>query len=404
MTQFNTINKLNLTLNTDVKINIINQEQATIEALQESQNYTGKCDVFFGLKTHIEDLIPNIKDLEIVNKHQNTILDELKSKNPDLKTELVKVDLVTETSAIIIPKNINTHMGSVEINFQILPHPHNNNTWYINKTNNQETEALHEHDIPAGTTEIKQIGFDKDGKAHQMPTSIQIVPNIINKKITSLQQLFHDAESFNQDLSSWDVSNITNMRGTFTFAKNFNGNITSWNTSNVTDMGFMFGSAYNFNQNVNTKLITTSQDKTYKAWDVSNVENMEHMFQSLKYFDKPLNNWDVFKVKNMSHMFEGTGFFNQNLSNWIVVNVIDMSRMFNNAYSFNNSVNKPGEFDKPLTWNTSNAENMEAMFYNSKNFSQNLSDWNVNKVTNYKNFGNSSNNFPKTKWPYKFRN
>ena len=53
-------------------------------------------------------------------------------------------------------------------------------------------------------------------------------------------------------------------------------------------------------------------------WDVSNVTNMEEMFDEASSFNQPINKWDVSKVTNMSFMFAGASSFNQPLNNWNV--------------------------------------------------------------------------------------
>ena len=39
--------------------------------------------------------------------------------------------------------------------------------------------------------------------------------------------------SFNQDLSSWDVSNVVNMAYLFMEADDFNGDVSTWDVSDV---------------------------------------------------------------------------------------------------------------------------------------------------------------------------
>ena len=53
--------------------------------------------------------------------------------------------------------------------------------------------------------------------------------------------MFTENQAFNQDISSWDVSNVTNMRRMFRLSNAFNQNLSSWNVDNVTDCdGFCY--------------------------------------------------------------------------------------------------------------------------------------------------------------------
>ena len=52
--------------------------------------------------------------------------------------------------------------------------------------------------------------------------------------------LFYLCESFNQDLSSWDVSNVTDMSCMFENCKSFNKDLSKWNVLKVQDNLLMF--------------------------------------------------------------------------------------------------------------------------------------------------------------------
>ena len=65
--------------------------------------------------------------------------------------------------------------------------------------------------------------------------------------VTSMENMFRNATSFNGDVSGWDTSNVTNMSAMFQSATSFNGDISGWDTSAVTTMSNMFYDASAFN-------------------------------------------------------------------------------------------------------------------------------------------------------------
>jgi surface protein len=80
----------------------------------------------------------------------------------------------------------------------------------------------------------------------------------------------------------------------------------------------------------------------------------------------------------MKFMFKKTLTFNKSLNNWNTQNVGDMKDMFNAASAFNQPLNN---------WKTGKVINMSSMFKNASAFSdQNLSAWDVTKVTNHGGF------------------
>ena len=68
-------------------------------------------------------------------------------------------------------------------------------------------------------------------------------------KATTMKEMFWNAHSFNQDISSWNdkLHNVTTMKGMFQNAYSFNKDISSWNVSNETNTDGMFLGATSFN-------------------------------------------------------------------------------------------------------------------------------------------------------------
>ena len=80
---------------------------------------------------------------------------------------------------------------------------------------------------------------------------------VVTSKVTDMSRLLGGDNnridyqaSFNQNISSWDVSNVTNMQQMFTGALTFNQDISSWDVSSVTNMEQMFWMANSFNQDI----------------------------------------------------------------------------------------------------------------------------------------------------------
>ena len=122
---------------------------------------------------------------------------------------------------------------------------------------------------------------------------------------TNLNGMFYEATTFNQDISTWNVSFCTNFGSMFEGATMFNQPISNWNVSNATDMSRMFVRCSSFNQDIS-------------GWNVSNVSNMSVMFQNAKAFDQPIGKWNIKTVSQMSNTFDNCGLSVKNYSNLLI--------------------------------------------------------------------------------------
>ena len=191
------------------------------------------------------------------------------------------------------------------------------------------------------------------------PTTTTPIPfnNIVTTLVTDMRCMFTYTTEipsgiiysdtillFNQNISSWDVSNVTLMGLMFYKASSFNQPIGNWNVSNATSMNSMFCNATSFNQPIGN-------------WDVSSVNNMAGMFMFINVtssaFNQPIGNWNVSNVTSMSSMFYGATSFNQPIGNWDVSSVNDMGTMFSQATSFNQPIGN---------WDVSSVVSMTSMF------------------------------------------
>ena len=218
-------------------------------------------------------------------------------------------------------------------------------------------------------------------------------------RVTNMDQLFRNADQFNQPLDGWDVSKVESMEYMFQNATSFNQPLDGWDVSKVESMEYMFQNATSFNQPLN-------------SWEVGQVKSMWAMFDGATSFNQPLDRWDVRNVIMMPYMFQNATSFNRDLRYWQLRDDADASDMFTDADAFNNDEttlppNSPGVFTKrarlkaavdellaedptgfkehprhgPIgTWDVSRVTDMTSLFAHASQFNQPLNSWNVSNV------------------------
>jgi surface protein len=225
-------------------------------------------------------------------------------------------------------------------------------------------------------------------------------------RITTLRVAFFNCLKFDQNIGSWDVSNVTDMVGILgvsvvaqpegnagVFNNGGSPSIGNWNTSKVTDMTQMFLNQTRFNQNIG-------------SWNISNVTNFTAMFGVYLSTSTPwqtlsgsfnnggspsIGNWDTSKVTSFNSMFTGQLSFNQNIGSWNVGKVTTFQNLFsvfNPTPAFSSSLlafNNGGS-DSINNWNLTSSTRIDVMFRDAGNFNQPIGNWNVSNVTNFANF------------------
>jgi surface protein len=261
------------------------------------------------------------------------------------------------------------------------------------------------------TSNVKNLGYFLD----RCTSYNTFIPNsFINRAAQSdgqMNMMLSGCTSFNQDVSSWDVSNATDLRQIFQQAGYGHGvtfaSLVNWDVSNADNFSNIFKDCHDFNADIS-------------GWDTGNASNMQGMFQGCYVFDQNISGWDVGNVYKFAYMFMDARVFNQPIGNWTLAastnyavtnpgsgstRLASMQWMFREAYLFDQPLNNWGSaipyfanfssmffnanaFNQPLNlWNMSRPEaedgnwiNINGMFENASSFNQNLSGWNFSPL------------------------
>jgi len=188
-----------------------------------------------------------------------------------------------------------------------------------------------------------------------------------------MDYMFEYAESFNQDISGWCVTNIVSEPSEFSPNSLLSeSNKPVWGTcpntlTPITDANIQTA----VDLWISDVSAATTTYGNISDWDVSQVTDMSQLFKDTSFNDD-ISNWDVSNVTNMFGVFAYAYSFNQDIGAWNVSNVTNMRGMFDNAIIFNQDIG---------SWNVSSVTTMRYMFYNAQSFNQDISTWNVSSVT-----------------------
>jgi surface protein len=237
---------------------------------------------------------------------------------------------------------------------------------------NSYDEPLIGAEYLTGVSSFGTLGLTSLAYAFYGAVNLVSVPSVLPSTVVSLEDTFWEAGSFNDaSISEWDTGNVTSMEEMFTEASSFDQSLNSWNTSSVTSMEEMFEDATSFNQDIN-------------GWDTSSVTNLSEMFDGATSFNQDISDWDTSSVTGMAEMFRDATSFNQDISDWDTSSVTDMNGMFESASAFNQSLS---------SWNVSLVTSMQNMLSNSAmssaNYAATLIGWASRSVKPNVQFGAS---------------
>jgi len=212
----------------------------------------------------------------------------------------------------------------------------------------------------------------------------------ISNSLTSLQSTFNLCSLFNADIDSWDTSNVTAFYRTFYSCSNFNKNLSNWNTANGSDFRGTFQNATIFNQNLNWALSgqcqsflkSTAFNQDVSLWTTTGVTTVSGMFSGTPFVGLGIENFDVSQVTEFNSTFENCTSFNGNISGWDLSSCTGMYKAFRGCSSLNQDLS---------AWNTSNITDFRHTFELCSVFEgDGLDSWDVTSVTHASSFLNGT--------------
>uniref|UniRef100_A0A6C0I924 Hedgehog/Intein (Hint) domain-containing protein n=1 Tax=viral metagenome TaxID=1070528 RepID=A0A6C0I924_9ZZZZ len=221
------------------------------------------------------------------------------------------------------------------------------------------------------------------------------VPSSLPTSAIDLTALFNGCANLSDDnIGSWDLTNVKSVNRLFTGCLNFNVDLSGWGetTSGITDFQSMFTLTglfvYGYTYDLSSWAINTTQDV-----------NMKYMFGAFNWYYGSVAGWErgiegqpgyssMKRVTNLKGMFSDVFYLSENLD-WDTSSCTDMAGMFSGDFAFDNNyidygftpniVHFNGSFGPK--WDTSNVTDMQFMFCMATSFDQDISNWNVKNVT-----------------------
>lgn len=143
--------------------------------------------------------------------------------------------------------------------------------------------------------------FETLDLAFVLEPELTALPADFPSYVNSASYMFTGADMFNQDISSWDVSNLVNMSGMFYGAMAFNAPIGTWDISSATNVTNMFKEAYAFNQDLSD-------------WHTNQLFYFDGMFEDAESFNQDLSTWSVQSLTSAINFLDGSAMSPLNYS------------------------------------------------------------------------------------------